>query len=115
MIRAENVSTGEVLYFRNGIDAARGLDCSTPFVYMALTGKTPLCKGHLLKWIDRDSEEVGRKLYEEERKRKEQRKQARKARESIRRRREYAKLRGSDYRPHKTYKGQPLPSIEQEV
>lgn len=113
MIRAENVSTGEVLYFRNGIDAARGLDCSTPFVYMALTGKTPLCKGHLLKWIDRDAEEAGRRLYDEERKRKEERKQEQKVRASIKRRTEYAKMRGSEYRPHKTYKGQPLPAIEE--
>jgi hypothetical protein len=67
MIRAENVSTGEVLYFRNGIDAARRLDCSTPFVYMALTGKTPLCKGHMLKWVGRDEEEAGKIMYEQER------------------------------------------------
>lgn len=113
MIRAENVSTGEVLYFRNGIDAARGLDCSTPFVYMALTGKTPTCKGHILEWVCRDSDDAGTRMYEQERKWKEIREIDRKERARIKRRREYAKMRGSDYRPHKTYKGQPLPAIEE--
>lgn len=113
MIRAENVSTGEVLYFRNGIDAAKGLGCSAPLVYMALTGKTPTCRGNLLKWVRRDEEEVGKLMYEQERMRKEIREKDRKERARIKRRREYAKLRGSAYRPHKTYKGQPLPSIEE--
>ena len=58
-IRAENVATGEVRYFKNGIEAAKALGCSHVLVYNVISGKCAnTAKGWTLAWIPRDAEEA---------------------------------------------------------
>lgn len=53
-IKSVDRKTGEIRYYKNGPAAAMELSCSTPFVYMALEGNTPYCKGKVLTWVPRE-------------------------------------------------------------
>lgn len=58
-LRAENAKTGEVRYFKNGMDASSGLGCSHVLIYNVIAGKfANTAKGWKLQWISRDSEEA---------------------------------------------------------
>jgi hypothetical protein len=58
-LKAENVDTGEVRFFKNGIQAAKGLGCSHVLIYNAITGNvTTHAKRWKLSWVPRDSEEA---------------------------------------------------------
>jgi hypothetical protein len=57
-VKAVNEETGEVKYYKNGKQASIALGCSSPFVYMALTGKARSVFGWTLTYIPRDSEEA---------------------------------------------------------
>lgn len=100
-LRAENLETGEVRIFKNGMIAAREIGCSHVLIYNTISGKhTNSAKGWVLKWIPRDSEEatalMNQMAYEKMKKdllkaqKKEEERQARK--ELKRKQREIAKL-----------------------
>lgn len=100
-LKAENLATGEIRFFKNGIQAAKGLGCSHVLIYNAIAGRmTTNAKGWRLKWIPRDSEEatalMNQMAYEKMKKdllkaqKKEEERQARK--ELKRKQREIAKL-----------------------
>lgn len=106
-VKAYNPVNGEIRYFKNGNQVALAFGCSAPLVYMALDGKTPTCYGWKLEWIPDSAPEV-KAFHAEVRRMAEVKKQ--KKRNSHRM--WYAKKRGDAYRPHKTYRGKPLPAIE---
>lgn len=93
----------EVRYFKSGTECAQAFGCSSPLVYMALTGKTPTCYGWRLEWIPDSAPEVQeykelhtKKIEKHKMDKMEQRR--RKARE------EYRKKAGPNYRPWGKYK-----------
>lgn len=57
-VKAVNRKNGEIRYYRNGHQVSEALGCSSPLVYMALTGKTPSCYDWILTYVPTDSEEV---------------------------------------------------------
>lgn len=58
-IKATNIETDEVKYYRNGMDAARGIGCSHVLIYKAIEGIiTTHAKGWKVSWISRDADEV---------------------------------------------------------
>ena len=57
-VRAEHTGSGEVRFYKNGKQASIGIGCSSPFVYMALTGKTDTCYGWKLNYVPADAPEV---------------------------------------------------------
>lgn len=58
-LKAENLATGEVRFFKNGIHAAKGLGCSHVLIYNAISGRmTTNAKGWRLSWISREAEEA---------------------------------------------------------
>ena len=66
LIKATNLATGEVRYFKNGRDAAKGLSCSHVLIYNAIQGKiTTTAKGWKVCWVSRDADEGARKFTEE--------------------------------------------------
>lgn len=58
-LRAENIQTGEVRFFKNGIEAAKGLGCSHVLIYNVISGKfANSAKGWKVRWISRDDPEA---------------------------------------------------------
>ena len=58
-LKAVNVETSEVRFFKNGIQAAKELGCSHVLVYNAISGQiTTTAKGWKLSWVPRDAEEA---------------------------------------------------------
>ena len=58
-LRAENPKTGEVKFFRNGIDAAKYIGCSHVLIYNVINGKfANSAKGWKVSWISRDNPEA---------------------------------------------------------
>lgn len=53
-VRATNLKTGEILYFKNGQTFAEFANCSHPLTYMALDGNISSARGWRLEWVDRD-------------------------------------------------------------
>lgn len=73
LIKATNISTGEVRYFKNGREAAKGLSCSHVLIYNAIQGRiTTTAKGWKVCWVARDADEGARKFTEELEQKKEQ-------------------------------------------
>lgn len=85
-LRAENVGTGEVRYFKNGRNAARELGCSHVLIYNVIAGKfSNTAKGWRLSWVSRDDEEAREFANELERKRLEKLGELERARLEVRR------------------------------
>ena len=58
-LRAENLKTGEVKYFKSGMEAAKFIGCSHVLIYNVIAGKfANTAKGWKVSWISRDAEEV---------------------------------------------------------
>jgi len=56
-IRAENIETGEVRYFKNGRTAATALGCSHVLIYNVIAGKfANSAKGWKVSWVPRTDE-----------------------------------------------------------
>lgn len=90
-VKAVHSGTGEVRYYKNGKQAAIGIGCSSPFIYMALTGQTDTCYGWNLTYVPTDAPEVVefKEWLNEQKKLKEQKKaeKNRKMKEKIKRNR----------------------------
>ena len=51
------VKGDQVVYYRNGRDAAIGIGCSSPMAYKALDGLTKAARGWTLTYIEKDADE----------------------------------------------------------
>lgn len=57
-LRAENIETGEVKYFKNGRMAAKELGCSHVLIYNVIAGKfANSAKGWKVCWVARNAPE----------------------------------------------------------
>lgn len=59
-IKATNVKTGEVVIYKNGASAAKGIGCSTVLIYNVISGTAcaNTAKGWRVEWISRDLPEA---------------------------------------------------------
>ena len=58
-LRAENIATGEVKFFKNGIEAAKFIGCSHVLIYNVINGKfANSAKGWKVCWISREAPEA---------------------------------------------------------
>lgn len=56
-VKATNVETNEVKFFKNGMDASRGIGCSHVLAYKALKNEIASAYGWMLKYIAKDAAE----------------------------------------------------------
>ena len=53
-VKATNIETSEVKFFKNGMDASRGIGCSHVLAYKVLKNEVAIARGWRLEYISKD-------------------------------------------------------------
>ena len=53
-VKATNIETSEVKFFKNGMDASRGIGCSHVLAYKVLKNEVAMARGWRLEYISKD-------------------------------------------------------------
>ena len=53
-VKATNIETSEVKFFKNGMDASRGIGCSHVLAYKVLKNEVVMARGWRLEYISKD-------------------------------------------------------------
>ena len=53
-VKATNIETSEVKFYKNGMDASRGIGCSHVLIYKALKNEVAMARGWRLEYISKD-------------------------------------------------------------
>ena len=56
-VKATNIKSGEVKFFKNGMEAAKEIGCSHVLAYKALKNEIASAYGWRLEYIDKDNQE----------------------------------------------------------
>ena len=53
-VKATNIETSEVKFYKNGMDASRGIGCSHVLAYKVLKNEVAMARGWRLEYISKD-------------------------------------------------------------
>ena len=53
-VKATNIETSEVKFFKNGMDASRGIGCSHVLAYKVLKNEVAMARGWRLEYVSKD-------------------------------------------------------------
>jgi len=53
-VKATNIETNEVKFFKNGMDASRGIGCSHVLTYKALKNEVAMARGWRLEYVSKN-------------------------------------------------------------